>query len=188
MTQVWTAHEALSWGMYGNEAKRIASIDSDDDLTTPNRTYDVARRELRDAIARGRVTARGFPVVRGQHPPMRETLPADLFDDVPPFAVDVSGETTLMQPARAQQVPHWRGVIFDENQIRALWPRPRADLDKWMHAAAIARPHEKRKTRIDDCVAQTGCAYREAGAAHGRLPPELRRGRGQRIKSTATLK
>lgn len=187
MTRVWTAHEALSWGMYGSETKRIASIYSDDDLTTPNRTYDVARRQLRDGIARGSVTARGFPVVRGQHPPMRETLPADLFDDVAAFAVDVCGETTVLHPAKVE-VPHWRGIIFDESQIRALWPPPRADLDEWMHAAAIARPHEKRKTRIDDCAAQTGCTHREAGAAHGRLPPGLRRGRGQRIRSTGPLK
>jgi hypothetical protein len=124
--RTWTACEALSWGMFGDETQPLCSIvGAGTNLPARHRTNDIARRELRSAIAQGVVEARGFRVNHNQPPLAREPLIRDLFDQFPALAVDAFGETVLMHPASPQNIPQWNGIIFVEDEIRALWPKPR---------------------------------------------------------------
>jgi hypothetical protein len=188
--QTWTAGEALSWGMFGDETILTASslVGGGISLPAQQRTYDTARRELRDAIAEETVEARGFENNIRKPSLARETLLPDLFQKHSALAVDASGETTFMHPASPQNIPQWNGIVFLEKEIRALWPKPMPDLDKWMMHSVTTRPDEKRDSRISDCKKATGCSVREAKAAYDRLPPNLKRGRGQRIKAATSAK
>lgn len=177
----WKAQEALSWGMYGDENQLSAVLRGETPFQPCHRSMDVARRELRDAIACGSVTARGF-MVRSQPSTARERISSDLFDGIEGLAVDIFGETTFMHPASPQNVALWKGIVFNQEEIQSLWPRTRVDLDQWMRAAAVTRPNDKRDTRIRDCVSQTGCTFKEAIAAHNLLPQHMKRARGNRIK------
>lgn len=188
--RTWTAREALSWGMFGNQAvlPLLPAAKGGINLPAPHRTYDDARRDLRDAIARGAVIASGFRVNDGQPPLAREPLKSDLFDQFPSLAVDAFGETTFMHPASPQNIPQWRGIVFIQDEIRALWPRPMPDLDEWMKHSLASRPEEKRASHISDCREATGCTHRDAAAAYKRLPQGMKRGRGQKIKSPGSAK
>jgi hypothetical protein len=58
-------------------------------------------------------------------------------------------------------------------------PKPTdAELDAWM--ARNFKPFDKRESTIKACMVATGADAREAAAAYGRVPKELRRQRGQR--------
>lgn len=188
--RTWTAREALSWGMFGDEATLtlLPPAKGGIDLPAPHRTYDDARRDLRDAIARGAVIASGFRVNNGQPPLEREPLKSDLFDQFPSLAVDVCGDITFMHPASPQWIPQWRKIVFVQDEIRALWPKPTPDLDQWMRDSVAARPEEKRDSHISDCRKATGCTSRKAAAAYNRLPQSMKRGRGQKIKSPGSAK
>jgi hypothetical protein len=63
-------------------------------------------------------------------------------------------------PPNPTEIPQWDGIVFDQEEIRALWHKPTPDLDGWMRAAATARPGAKRDTLIGDSgrkpVAQLG--------------------------------
>jgi hypothetical protein len=157
-------------------------------LPSPNLTYGSARRELRDAIARRAVEARGFKEDKNRPPLAREALPPDLFQRFPSLAVDVFGETTFMHPSPTQNIPVWKGIVFYEPQVRALWPKPTPLLDQWMLEDVTRRPQEKRDTRIEDCRKATGCTVREAKAAYDRLPQDKKRSRGQRIEASTIAK
>ncbi|MET4625742.1 hypothetical protein ABIB83_002758 [Bradyrhizobium sp. I1.8.5] len=179
----WKAHEALSWGMYGDETQLSAALKGEKPFQPCRRSMDVARRELRDAIACGSVTARGF-MVRSRPSTARERISSDLFDGIEGLAVDIFGETTFMHPASPQNIASWTGIVFNQEEIQSLWPRTRADLDQWMRAAAATRPNDKREARIQDCVSKTGCTFKEAIAAHNRLPQHMKRARGKRIRAS----
>jgi hypothetical protein len=181
--RIWTALEALSWAMYGDETKLTLcpSAVAANNLTPPHRTYDTARRELRCAIARGAIEARGFKIDHRQPTLAREPLIPDLFQKYPALAVDAYGETTFMHPASPQPIPEWRDIVFVEDEIRALWPKPKPNLDEWMRRSVATHPNEKRDSRISDCKKTNGCTFRDAKAAYNRLPQNLRPGRGRKI-------
>jgi hypothetical protein len=170
-TEIWTAGEALNWIGYGDEA-----------------TYHAARQGLRDAIAKGKVVAHGFRVNPNQPPLAREKLPSDLFDQFSRLAVDVFGETTMMHPAAPQNIPQWNGIVFDNKEIRASWPKAAPTLDQWMISDAAAHPDKKRDSRIDDCREANDCTVRAAKAAYARLPNNFKRGRGRKIRTPASSK
>jgi hypothetical protein len=190
LIRTWTTLEALSWGMFGDETMVTPSslLGGGINLPVSQRTYDAVLRELRDAIAKEIVEARGFPINISQPSLARETLPPELFEKFSALAVDAFGVTTLLHPASPQIIPQWNGIIFEEEDIRALWPKPRSDLDRWMRHSVATLPGEKRNSRISDCQKATGCTIREAKAAHNRLPPDMKRGRGQRIKPPGSAK
>lgn len=184
--RVWTAGQAFSWGMFGDAGQPVLSVR--DNLPAARRSYDTARSELRDAIANSSVTARGFRKTGNHRSFMREELPSDAFDRFPSLTVDAFGESSVKHPTSPLNIPQWDGVIFEEGEIRALWPKPRPDLDEWMRTAATARPGDKKDAPVEDARMETGCTVREAQKAHGRLPPELKRRPGQRIKSRSDSK
>lgn len=187
--QTWTACEALSWGMFGDEKVLTSSfVGAQPNFPVSQRTYNAARRELRDAIAEKAVEARGFRGKSGGPSLTRETLDPEMFEQLLALAVDPDGEITFMHPASPQNIPRWTGVIFEEEEVRALWPKVRLDLDQWMKHSVMSRPSEKRDSHISDCQKATGCTVREAKAAYGRLPPNIKRSRGHRIKAPAGAK
>jgi hypothetical protein len=181
MAKQWTAHETLSWGMYGDETQPFLRFNSNDRLPPENRAYDQARRELRNAIARRDVAAHGFRLSVNQPPLARETLPAELFEQFPSLAVDAGGETTFMHPSSPQNIPLWRSIIFDPDEVRTLWPKPTPDVDAWMLNDFQTRPNEKRERRLTDCRSANNCTNKQALAAFNRVPSHFKRGRGQRI-------
>jgi hypothetical protein len=177
----WAAYEALSWGMYGDEKQPILNIDSEKIRLPERRGYDQTRRELRDAIARRDVTAHGFRFNGNQPPLAREIIPPGLFEQCPSLAVDADGETTFMHPSSPQNIPQWRKIVFDQNEICDLWPKPTPDLDAWMLNDFKTRPDEKREHRIADCRSANRCTHKQARAAFNKVPPHLKRSRGQGI-------
>jgi hypothetical protein len=187
MTRTLTALEAFSWGMFGDKGTLAAQMSGATSFSAPQRTYDEARKDLRDAIARGTVKARGFNRDMGLPSSTREVLPSDVFDRFPSLSVDAFGETSSKYPAAPLPIPEWYGIIFDEDEIRDLWPKLAPDLDDWMRKDAEKDPNVKKDTRIADCRRDTGCKVREAKAAYDRLPEGMRRGRGERIKPEAPL-
>jgi hypothetical protein len=172
--------------MFGDAGQRLLSVNNN--LPAARRSYDVTRSELRGAIASRSILARGFRK-GSQKSFAREDLPADAFDRFPSLTVDAFGETSFKRPPTSPtDIPQWDGIVFYEEEIRALWHKPTPDLDEWMRAAAAARPDDKRDTLIGDCRSETACTVRQAQKAHGRLPPELKRARGERIKPHNGLK
>lgn len=188
--RTWTAHEALSWGMFGDEKILTPSSITVGVISPPllQRTYNDAQLELRDAIAKKTVEARGFKVTVGQPSLARETLPSEMFERFRALAVDAFGETAFMRPPVEREFPKWNGIIFDDDKIRTLWPKPTPNVDQWMKASVLNSPDEKRDSRISDCRKATGCTDREAKAAYDRLPPNMKRGRGQKVNRPAPVK
>lgn len=127
------------------------------------------------------VTAHGFRFNGNQPPLAREIIPPGLFEQCPSLAVDADGETTFMHPSSPQNIPQWRKIVFEQNEIRGLWPKPTPDFDAWMLSDFLARPDEKRERRLSDCRSANHCTVAQARAALKRVPPHLRRGRGQGI-------
>jgi hypothetical protein len=181
ISKQWSAHEVLSWGMYGDEAQPLLRFNSQYPQPPEYRSYNEARQELRNAIARRKVTANGFRSNINQPPLAREMLPPDLFEQFPFLAVDAGGEIIFMHPSSPQNIPLWRGIVFDQDQVRALWPKPTPNLDTWMLNDFQAHPNKKREHRLIDCRSANHCTSEQARAAFNRTPSYLKRGRGQRI-------
>jgi hypothetical protein len=78
------------------------------------------------------------------------------------------------------------GLAEAERTLRELLVRARqrpkptdAVLDAWM--TKNFKPSDKRSPTIEACMRATGATSRDAAAAYGRVPKELRRQRGQRV-------
>ena len=133
-----SASEALSWGMFGDRGLlNPVSITRGEKFPPPTRSYAEARRELRDALARGDVKARGFKADRNRPPIGREALDPGRFEGNPNVAVDAFGEATYMHPASPQNIPKWNRIVFEEAEVHALWPKPTPDLNQWMLKDAL---------------------------------------------------
>lgn len=180
----WTAQEAFSWGMYGDKMRLGSALCGAASYDPHHRSMNDVRRELRDAIARGSINARGFKVNLNKPPFTRELLPAGLFDQYSALAVNVSGEAMFIPPSSPQNLPKWEKIIFVESEVRALWPTPTPNLDQWMLDDGRKHPDKKRDSRIEDCCKAKNCTWREALAAYKRLPPDIKRSRGQKIKKS----
>jgi hypothetical protein len=175
----WNAREALSWGMYGDETTILSP--NRNTSSQPIRSYNDARRQLRDAIAVGNISAQGFRRSGNKPPLARETISSELFEQFASLAVDATGETTFLHPSSPEDTPQWTGIVFDSDEVRTLWPKPTPDIDAWMLNDFQARPDEKRESRVADCRSATGCTHKQALAAYARIPSNLKRSRGQRI-------
>lgn len=184
MTRTLTAAEAFSFGMFGDKTTFAAQMFGFRSAFAPQRAYDAVRQDLRDAIARGTVRARGFNRTTGLPSSPREELPSDVFDRYRSLTVDGFGETSSKYPAPPLPIPEWNEIIFDEGEIRDLWPRVAPNLEDWMRNDAEKNPSAKRDTRIADCRRDNGCTFKEAQAAYRRLPQSMRRGRGERITAS----
>jgi hypothetical protein len=85
--------------------------------------------------------------------------------------------------------PRWRSIEFEADEIKQAWPKPPPPkAEDWMLNEAkqlhSAGRIGKREDMIGRCIAATNCTRRQALAAHGRLPAELRRPRGKPTKNS----
>jgi hypothetical protein len=180
----WTTAEALSWGMFGDRA----AIQHGGAASLPQvRSYNEARRELRDAIAQGKVQARGFR--NGSSPvSLRESLHPELFQRYRHLAIDAFGETTFIHPASPEPLPGWSGIVLVESEIVALWPKAAPDVDRWMLEDSDRYPTAKRDDRIARCRKETGATTKQARLAYGNLPGDKRLSPGQKFRKPTVSK
>jgi hypothetical protein len=164
--------------MYGDETQLHLSLPTSQRI----RTYNEARSELRGAIARYEISARGFRKSGNQPAVTRETLPSALFERFPSLAVDAFGQTTFMHPSSPENIPLWENIVFEANEVRAHWAKPTPDIYNWLLERCQERPDEKKESRIADCCEAIGCTNREAKAAYKQLPQELQWRPGQKIR------
>lgn len=177
---ILSALEALSYGMFGDTSKLQAALKGDIRFETAHRSIDDVRRQLRDAIANGAVTARGFRGDPNQLAP--EIISPELFQRHRALAIDINGETIFLPPASPKHMARIQNVTFDRKEIYNLWPKTNATLDAWMAKDFEATPIKKRAARLDDCKkSNPSCTAREAQAAYGRIPREKKLSRGQRL-------
>ena len=187
---MWTAAEALSWGMFGDTtilspARQFSRTPAPKQV----RSYEAAVRDLRDAVAAGTVNWRGYRVLQSGISPFRKKPKRNYCADQPLLAIDAFGELTFTRPSAAKSagasIPRFTGIVLDEVEVQALWPKPRPDLEQWMVSDAIAYPKKKRYIRIDDCIESNRCTNREANKAYEAISSELRRKRGERDRHRA---
>lgn len=177
--KILSALEAFSYGMFGDTSKLQSALKGDIRIETAYRSIDGVRRQLRDAIANGAVTARGFRGDPNQLTP--EIISPELFQLHGALAVDMNGETIFLPPASPKHIARFQNVTFERKEIQNLWPKTNATLDSWMAKDFEVSPIKKRDARLKDCRTATGCTDREAQAAYGRVPPNKKLSRGQRL-------
>lgn len=174
-----SALEAFSYGMFGDPSKLQCALKGEICIKAANRSIDVVRWQLRDAIASGVVRARGFRGDRNQLTP--EIISSELFQLHVALAVDMNGETIFVPPAAPKNIARFQNVTFERKEILKLWPKANLDADAWMREDFEVTPVKKRDARLDDCRRKTGCTVREAKAAYGKIAPDKKLRRGQRL-------
>jgi hypothetical protein len=177
--EILSALEAFSYGMFGDTSKLQRALNGDISIETAHRSIDVVRLQLRDAIANGAVTARGYRGDPNQLTP--EIISPELFQLHRALAVDMNGETIFLPPASPKHIARCQNVTFERKQIQNLWTKADAALDAWMAKDFEETPIKKRAARLDDCKRSNPCTDREAQAAYGRIPPDKKLRRGQRL-------
>ncbi len=177
-----TAREALSYGMFGKTAFLQQALDGNGSIYSGFRTLVEATRQLRDAIAAGRVEAWGFRENPGAPALHDELLPKGAFSYLKSLAIDHLGKTTFLHPASPEDIPGWRDITFEMEQIKALWPVTDKALDHWMSTDFANHPEKKRAARLQDCRSANRCTTRAAEASYRRTPSENKRGQGERLK------
>ena len=171
------AREAISFGMFGDQTVLSRGLISPSPVMV--RTYPEVQRELRDALAEGRVEARGVDGEKPRPFQRRKRIKAEVFEMNSNMTIDATNETTFLDPGREKGFPKLKEIAVSRADIESLWPKPNNILDMWMQNHAKSDPQAKRQTRIDDCRSANNCTHKEAREAFNRLPN--RRTRGQRI-------
>jgi hypothetical protein len=140
-----------------------------------------AQEALRHAIASTSVKAWGRPKPQAPY----EQVPGEQFRILGlPVAVDVYGEMVSLRPEKPYDGPTWHSLEFKPQEIKhAFPPLPPLSATEWMlneakTMKALGRIG-KREDMVKRCREATKCTDRQAKAAYGRLPLDLRLARGK---------
>jgi hypothetical protein len=158
-------------------------------------TIEDAWHELQPALREGKVKARlaGARYHTFRHDGIdpsawhRAAVIADLGGAV---IFNFDGRTIITNPAHPNYLPLYGAEICWADVLR-YWPEPKApatkrpkptaaELDTWMRQHVTRGA--KRLDAIQACRNETGATFRDAAAAHKRLPEDMKLSRGQRTR------
>lgn len=168
----WTAQQAYSWAVFGDET----IIGSRNSPSRQLRRFEDVRATIRNSIAKELLV--GSVLVNQQ----RHPLDPQQFRDYPNMAIDEYGDIVPLVPYRTRELPtQGRQALFSVRETKSIFPNGIDHALVWMHGYMKRNPMAKKEAAVTDFRNETGLSVRAANEAWRKIAPELGRGPGRRI-------